>query len=133
MKKLLLLAILMAATTAVHAQTSYSVALAWTASTSSTTATPGTVKVFRAAGACPASGIGTLTYSALTTTAPAAGPYKDTAVANGTTYCYYLEAVVGSATSGPSNTFQAAIPASVTPPGTLGGTVTTVTVTVTTN
>lgn len=131
LKKMLALAILLVMTSVVHAQTSYSVVLTWKASTSSTTTAPGAVKVLRATGACPSSGIGTLTYNSLNNTAPAAGPYTDSTVALGTTYCYYLEQVEGTATSGPSNTFQAAIPSTVTPPSTLGGTVTTVTVTTT--
>src|SRR5579871_3112162 len=80
MKKLLwgLSLLLMAA--AVQAQAAHQVTLTWTASKDSTTASPGTVSVYRAVGACPASGIGTLTYTALTSTAPAAGPYIDTTV-----------------------------------------------------
>lgn len=115
-----------------NAQTSYSVKLNWTASTSSTT-TPGTVSVFRAVGNCPTTGIGSLTYSTLSTTAPAAGPFTDSTVAYATTYCYFVEEVISGKSSGPSNTFQAAIPSAIAPPSSLGGTVTQVVVTVTSN
>lgn len=96
------------------AQAAHSVTLNWTASTDSTTATPGTVSVFRALGACPATGLGTATYTALTTTALAGGPYIDTTVTAGSSYCYYIGATIGAATSGPSNTYSALIP--IAPP-----------------
>jgi hypothetical protein len=108
MKMLLLLALFLTIPTFAHAQ--HQVTLNWVASTDSTAATPGTVTVYRAAAACPASGIGTLTYTALSTTAPAGGPYTDTAVTSGSTYCYYVTATIGGATSGPSNTVSGTIP-----------------------
>ena len=119
MKRATLLLVLFASSAIAQGQ--HSATLTWTASSDSTTTTPGTVTVYRATAACPASGIGTLTYTPLTTTAPAGGPYVDTAVTVGTTYCYYVTATIGGSTSGPSNTFQAKIPAS--PPTALTGTV----------
>ena len=118
MKKLLICALfVLAALSARAANAQHSVTLNWIASTDSTTTTPGTVSVFRATGTCPASGIGTLTYTTLTSTAPAGGPYTDTAVTVGSAYCYYITATIGSATSGPSNTVGAVIP--VGPPTSL--------------
>lgn len=89
-------------------QSGHFVNLIWSASSDSTAANPGTVTVYRASGACPATGIGSLSYTALTTTAPAGGPYSDTSVTVGT-WCYYVTATIGGATSGPSNTVQAVI------------------------
>lgn len=117
MKKLLFSLLLGSSSVAFAA--SHSVTLTWTASTDSTTANPGTVNVLRATGNCPASGIGTLTYNTLTTTAPAGGPYVDNSVTSGTTYCYYVTATIGGQTSNPSNTFQSTIP--VAPPSSLSG------------
>lgn len=112
---------LFAASLHAQAQTSHQVTLRWTASPDSTTATPGTVTVYRATAACPSSGIGTLTYSKLTAAALAGGPYVDTAVTSGITYCYYVTATIGGLESNPSNTFQGQIP--VAAPTTLTGTV----------
>ena len=108
MRKTLLLALFVMLASVAHAQ--HSVTLNWTASSDSTTSSPGTVNVLRAVGTCPASGIGTLTYTTLTSTAPAGGPYVDSAVTAGATYCYYLTATIGGATSGPSNTAGGTIP-----------------------
>ena len=108
--RILLLTIFVLSLSAHAAAAQHSVTLNWIASTDSTTATPGTVTVYRATAACPASGIGTLTYTALTTTAAAGGPYTDSAVTTGVTYCYYLTATIGGATSGPSNTAGGTIP-----------------------
>lgn len=88
--------------------TGHQINLTWTASSDSTTANPGTVAIYRANAVCPTSGIGTLIYTAVTTTAPAGGPYNDTTVTAGT-WCYYVTATISSATSGPSNTVQAVI------------------------
>jgi hypothetical protein len=88
----------------------HSVTLNWIASPDSTTAAPGTITVYRASAACPASGIGALSYTKLTSTAPAGGPYTDLAVTAGTTYCYYIVAVIGSATAPPSNALGGTIP-----------------------
>jgi hypothetical protein len=118
MKIRMLLLMIFALSLSAHAASAqHSVTLNWIASADSTTTTPGTVSVFRATGTCPASGIGTLTYTTLTSTAPAGGPYTDTAVTVGSAYCYYITATIGSATSGPSNTVGAVIP--VGPPTSL--------------
>ena len=82
----------------------HSVAMTWTASVDSTTGNPGTVTVLRAPGNCT----GTPTFTVLTTTAPAAGPYTDNTVAPGT-YCYEVEAVISGATSQPSNLLPAPV------------------------
>jgi hypothetical protein len=89
---------------------SHQVTLTWTASKDSNASNPGTVSVYRAVGSCPPSGIGTLTYTPLTTAAPAGGPYPDTTVTAGMTYCYYVTATINGATSQPSNTASATIP-----------------------
>jgi hypothetical protein len=89
---------------------SHQVTLTWTASKDSNTSSPGTVSVYRAVGSCPAIGIGTLTYTNLTSAAPAGGPYIDSTVTAGTTYCYYITATINGATSQPSNTANATIP-----------------------
>ncbi len=89
---------------AASAMAQHSVTLKYTASTDSTSTNPGSVTVYRAAANCPASGIGNLTYIKVTTSAPAGGPYNDTTVTAGTTYCYYLTAVISGQESGPSST-----------------------------
>lgn len=104
-----ILAILFFVAAATLAQAQHKVTLSWTASTDSTSSNPGTVSVYRATGTCPASGIGTLTYTTLTATAPAGGPYADSTVTAGT-YCYYVTATISGATSGPSNTVTAVVP-----------------------
>lgn len=118
MKRIAALLLIFASIPAMAA--SHSVALTWTASTDSTTATPGTVNVYRATGACPTSGIGTLSYTALATGQAPAGTYTDSTVTVGT-YCYYVTATIGGVASGPSSTFLAGIgPAA---PATLTGVV----------
>ena len=102
MKRLILLALLLLASSA-FAQTSHTATLTYTKSSDSTTANPGTVSVYRAVGVCPASGLGTLTFTMLTSTASPGGTYTDNLPGPGT-YCYYLTATISSATSGPSNT-----------------------------
>jgi len=99
--KRLILAILAVAIPAFAA--SHTATLTYTASSDSTTGNPGTVTVYRATGACPASGLGSLTFTAVTTTAPSGGPYTDTLPGPGT-YCYYLTATISGATSSPSLT-----------------------------
>lgn len=131
-RKAVLILVILVSSLVVNAQVTYSVQLTWKPSSASTDKVPGAVTVMRAVGACPASGIGTLTYQTISTTAPAAGPFVDTAVNASTTYCYYIKAVVSGVTYGPSNTWQAAVPVAGTPPSALSGTVTQVTITVTT-
>lgn len=124
-----LLLVLLAVTFTAQAQSTFQVTLNWKASASSTTTTPGTVNVYRAVGACPpGNSLGTLTYTQLTSTAPAAGPYVDNTVVPATTYCYYIGATISGVSSGPSNTAQAITAPIPTPP--TGLTTTTVSVTV---
>ena len=85
-----------------YAQASHTATIPYTASADSTTGNPGTVTIWRAPVACPASGIPT-GATALTTTAPASGTYTDTLPGAGV-YCYYLTATISGATSGASNT-----------------------------
>lgn len=87
--------------------TGHQVTLTWTASGDSTTTTPGTVSVYRANEACPAT-VTTTGFSAITTSAAAGGPYTDSTVTAGT-WCYFVTATIGSATSGPSNAVQVVI------------------------
>lgn len=83
---------------------SHTATLNYTASPDSTTASPGTVDVYRATGACPSSGLGTLTFTKVDTTPqPPAGSYVDTLPGTGT-YCYYLIFNQNGASSAPSNT-----------------------------
>lgn len=89
---------------------SHQVKLTWTASIDSTSANPGTTNVYRATAACPASGIVGVTFAKIASGQPAGGPYTDTSVTSGATYCYYVTAVIGGAESSPSNTFQGVIP-----------------------
>lgn len=84
----------------------HSVTLTWTKSPDSTTQNPGTVNVYRANAACPASGIGSLTYTNIATGQAPGGSYSDTSVSAGNSYCYYVTAVIGGAESAPSNTFS---------------------------
>jgi len=86
------------------AQTTHTVAMSYTASTDSTTANPGTVTAFYATSACGTSG---QTFAQLAANGPAsdtaAAPWKVNLAGPGT-YCFYVEAVIGGASSVPSNT-----------------------------
>lgn len=110
MKKLLaFVALILAFAIVAVAQTkTHAVTLSWTASADSTSANPGAVSVYRAAGSCPATGVPS-SVTTLTTSAPAGGPYQDTTVTAGT-YCYYVEAVIGGVSSAPSNTTGPSVP-----------------------
>jgi hypothetical protein len=127
MKRVLLLAVFALVAALGHAQAS-TVNLTWQ-DTSCTTATPCTAQVFRAAAACPASGIGTLTYaeiSALDSQPSVAGAYSDTTAVPGQPYCYYVTdtfVLGGTAPSSPSNTFQLTVPNVPAAPTGLVGTV----------
>jgi hypothetical protein len=102
-KTSILLAALMLGSVAARAQAtpSHEVDLTWTASTDG-----GTVTVYRASGLCSAT---TLSFVKLTSTAPAGGPYKDTAVTAGN-YCYYVTATVNGTESVPSNSVNPSVP-----------------------
>jgi len=82
----------------------HSVTVTWNAAPDATASA--SYNLYRATGVCPASGLGTLTFtkqvnvSALTAT--------DTAVTFGS-YCYYVTHVEGTAESIPSNTSTATI------------------------
>jgi hypothetical protein len=127
MKYFLCTAVLVLAATFGHAQATNTVSLSWQ-DTSCTATTPCTAQVFRATGSCPASGIGTLTYTELTALdaqATVAGAYSDTTAVQGQTYCYYVTdsfVTGGTSPSNPSNTFQLAIPITIpaTPTGLVG-------------
>lgn len=103
MKRYAALLLILAAMTA-HAATK-PITLTWTASPTSTTAVPGTVSLYSAPGTCPASGIGTLTYAVIASNQAPAGTYSYAPAAPGS-YCIYAVAVIGGATSLPSDTFQ---------------------------
>jgi hypothetical protein len=64
-----------------------------------------TYTVYRGVGACA----GNPTMSSLAA-AISASTYTDTAVTAGSTYCYYVESVVGAQSSVPSNTAGATVP-----------------------
>ena len=85
------------------AQATHTATLPIGASPDSTTSNPGTVTVYRATGTCPTTGLGTLTFTTVTTSAPASGSYVDTLPGPGT-FCYYLTTTISGATSGPSGT-----------------------------
>lgn len=87
----------------------HSVTLYWDASIDSTVADPGAVVVYRFTGACPSS-IDIVTWTVLTTAAPAGGPYADIAVSSKKTYCYVVTAVIDGIESAASNSVQVTIP-----------------------
>jgi len=71
---------------------------------------PGTATIFRAAGACPASGVpssGTTLTSTLSV--PGTASFTDSSVTGGSTYCYWTKLVTQGGGSGVSNTFQGSI------------------------
>lgn len=117
MTKLLNLALLMMATSAL-AQTAPVVELTWQASASSTAADPGTVQVYRAPGACPATGL-PQNYTVIDGSAPAGGPYMDAASAG--TYCYFLTATIDGVASGPSTLLEMVVPGIPQPPAKFSG------------
>ncbi len=103
MKYFALLGLLLVATLPVFAQTTaHTAKFAYTASTDSTTQNPGTVTAFAANGACGT----TQTFASVQTGGPAsatvANPFTVNLSAPGT-YCFYLEAVIGGASSTPSS------------------------------
>lgn len=80
----------------------HTAAFSYTASADSTTQVPGTVTSYYAQGACGTTG---QTFSVLQTGGPAsattASPWANNLPSAGT-YCFYLEAVIGGASSSPS-------------------------------
>lgn len=101
------------------ANPTYSVILSWTSSTDSTSTNPGTVNVYRFTGSCPATPT-TTGFTQIATNQAAAGSFTDSVVNLGTTYCYFVTAVIGGLESNPSITFQGSIPAQPQPPGLTG-------------
>lgn len=97
----MLLALVMLFAGASQAQ-AHSVTLTWTASVDSTSS----YIVFRSTGACPATPGST--FAQIGTTATNVLTFTDTTVVAGT-YCYYVEATLGGATSVPSNLASAVI------------------------
>lgn len=97
----------------VKAQTGHSVVATWTASSDAGSA----YNIYRASGACPASG--TAGFSKVGSTAVGVLTFNDTTVTAGS-FCYYVTATLAGAESKPSNL----APASVLP----GSVVVTVTV-----
>lgn len=134
MKKLFALALLLFAG-ALFAQapaaTTYTANLTWTLPASCTaTATCG-INLYRFDGACPTTGAPTSTSTTILVPATNPTSYTDNTIVSGSSYCYTAETVVSGRTSGPSNYFTLAVPGNPAPPGTLGGTVVTVVITVT--
>ncbi len=70
----------------------------------------GTTTIYEAQGVCPASGIGSLSYSVVTTQTALSGTYLDTAETAASTRCAYATATVGTQVSAPSNTVQFTTP-----------------------
>lgn len=85
-----------------QAAPAHEVDLTWTASPDG-----GTVSVYRAAGLCSATT--STSFTKLTSTAPAGGPYKDTTVTAGN-WCYYVTATVNGSESVASNTTNPSVP-----------------------
>lgn len=78
----------------------HSAILTWGAAADATSAS--TYNVYRAVGACPATGLGSLSFSKLGNTAVLA--FTDATVAIGNSYCYYATQEAGGFESVPSNT-----------------------------
>lgn len=92
----------------------HSTTINWTASVDMPATIPAGsgYNVFRASGACPASGVPT-GAAELNTTPVAANTFTDTTVTPGN-WCYYVETLLGGVSSLPSNTALGATP--VAPP-----------------
>ena len=83
------------------AQTAHSATLTWSAPSDATTGS--TYNIYRATGACPTSGLGTLTFAKVNAAPITALTYVDSGLTVGT-YCYYATQVQSSTESLPSNT-----------------------------
>lgn len=102
---------------------SFVVDLSWTASTSCSSTDTCTYAPYRmAASSCPTTLTGTTGWTALTATAAQATTDVDSSVVAGTTYIYVVEAVQGTANSGPSNCIVVAVPNAPAAPTGLSGT-----------
>lgn len=84
----------------------HSVVLTWAAPSDAVASS--TYNTYRAAGSCPSSGIGTLTWVKLNTSGITALTYTDASVAVGQ-YCYYATQVQNGVESNPSNTASALV------------------------
>lgn len=118
MKKHLLLALALLACAVCHAQTGYHVDLTWTASTSQCVSActgdtgPTLTNVYRTV--VTAGCTGGMVWTQIATGQPAGGPYVDTAVTSGTSYCYEVRAYFASngplTESGGSNWAHVSVP-----------------------
>ena len=81
---------------------SHSATLSWAAPSDATASS--TYNVYRATGVCPATGLGTLVFSKINSTAITTLSYVDSSVAIGTSYCYYGTQVQGTVEAAPGNT-----------------------------
>ena len=107
------------------AATTPQVNLTWTASVTSTTATPGTVNVYTSSASGCATAAST-SFTQLATAQPAGGPYMVANPPTGTS-CYAVTAVIGGQESAFSNIVSVTVTAPPAPPTGLTGTVTYVT------
>lgn len=102
---LLILAIIYAALSLTgpmaSAQTAHSAAVSWSAPSDAISSS--TYNVYRAPGACPASGLGTLTFVKLNATPITGLSYTDTTITVGS-WCFYGTQVQNGVESAPSNT-----------------------------
>ena len=80
---------------------SHQAVLSWPAPSDATTSS--SYNVYRANATCPTSGLGTLTWTKLTTTPIAALTYTDNSIGVGN-WCYYVTQLQQGAESVPSNT-----------------------------
>lgn len=94
------------------AQAQHGISLTWTASTDATASS--TANIYTATGTCPASGIGTLTWTKYVpptgTTIPAGGSYVVPGFTGGQIVCVYVTNVIGTVETQPSNTGGGMIP-----------------------
>src|SRR5208337_369101 len=90
----------------VVAAQNHSVTLTWNLPTDAVASS--TYNVYRASGACPVSGLGTLTWAKINTAWIAALTYSDSGVPVGS-YCYYATQVQNGTESLPSNTAPALV------------------------
>lgn len=102
-----LLMIGMVVTSAALALGAHNVVLTWTNSPDTAN-----TNVWRLAGTCPAPPL--TGFTQLNATSITTATYTDSAVTAGSTYCYYVTAILNGTNSGPSSTVTATIP--VAPP-----------------
>ena len=122
MKLIAIFGLLFAGTVSSFAATTPQINLTWTASVSSTTATPGTVNVYTSSASGCATAAST-SFTQLATGQPAGGPYTVANPPTGTS-CYALTAVIGGQESVFSNIISVTVTAPPAAPTGLTGTVT---------